>query len=143
MMNLCASINVYYQQIGTLLVMGFSMLAFTNLGKKSREEAAYISFIGLSLFCLCNIFLSEQMTNILNTLNVPSSGMSHGLCMSVMLAAFVTACLMVAGKHLKVKSTAPKTLFICFFVGAVVSSLALLVIDNNCSAPAKTEKSRG
>jgi hypothetical protein len=142
MMNLCASINVYSQQMGTLMAMGFAMLAFTKLGKKSREEAAYISFVGLSLMCLCNIFLSEQISNIVNAFNVSSNGLPHALCISVIAAALITALLMVVGKHLKIKATPAKTLLMCFFIGVALANLVGLAINNNCSAPAKTEKNR-
>lgn len=145
MMNLCHQLNVYGMQIATLLSIVFTMIAFSQIGKKGRSDSAYITFVGMSLMCLVNICCGVMLGHLSDSLsaitghNVFVDAIQGG----VVAAVIITALLMIVGKPLKVKAMLPKTLFLCFFVGIALSNLVGVVVDQQCAASVKTEKSRG
>lgn len=140
MIDFCHQMNVYGQQIGTLLAVIFTMLAFSKVGKKHREETAYTAVVGISLLCLVNIFLSGPLGHVMNLVKTSSNSFVHVLWSFVVATVIITVLLMIAGKPLKVKSVVPKSLAICFFVGIALANLVGMAINNQCSAPAKATK---
>lgn len=140
MMNCCHMLNVYGQQIQTLLAVIFTMLACSKIAKKHREETAYTAVVGISLLCIVNIVLSGPVNQIIGMLNA-SNHIVNALWGAVVYAAIITALLMVVGKALKIKKVNPKHLAICFFVGIALANLAGMLIAQQCSAkPAKHHK---
>lgn len=140
MMDLCHQMNVYGQQIGILLAVIFTMLAFSKVGKKHREETAYTAVVGMSLLCLANIFLSGPLDHVMDIVKASNNSFVHLLWSSLVSAVIITVLLMIVGKPLKVKSVVPKSLAICFFVGIALANLVGMAVNNNCSAPAKAAK---
>lgn len=138
MMDFCHQLNVYGQQIATLLAMIFTMVAFSKVGKKHREETAYTALVGLSLLCIVNIVLAGPIGSVINL--VHDSEVLHALWGAVIAAVIVTVLLMVAGKSLKVKVMPPKTVAICFFVGVALANFVGMAIDRQCAVPVKTSR---
>ncbi|MFT6765792.1 MAG: ABC-type Fe3+-siderophore transport system permease subunit [Alteromonas naphthalenivorans] len=142
MMNLCASIIKHGDILATLLGIVFTMIALSKLGKKSREEAAYIAVVGMSITYLFMVLLpgvNNQLIGLVGCSNI----LMCRLWNAFVGAGISTALLMGVGKHLKVKATPAKMLFMCFFVGVVAANLVGMGITQQCSASTKTEKSRG
>lgn len=137
MMNICHQMSIYSQQFGILLAMGLTMLAFSRIGKRHREETAYTALAGVSLMCLVNVFLSGPLSTVMDLVNCSGNAIIHVLWTSVVMAVIITILLMIIGKSLKVRAMEPKTLAICFFVGLALASFIGNAIENNCHSPKK------
>ncbi len=141
MIDICHQLNVYGEQVGTLLAAIFTMVAFSRIAKKHREETAYIALAGMSLLCLVNIILAEPLHNVISL--VQGSEALHILWSSAVAAVIITVLLMIVGKTIKAKAMPPKTLVICFFIGIALSNFVGMFINSSCTPPAKNAKHHG
>ena len=138
MMDFCHQMNMYSLQVGTLLGIIFTMIAFSRIAKKQRDETAYTALVGVSLMSLVNLFLYKPLGHVIDL--APSSYLVTPLWSAVVSALVITALLTAVGKALKVKAMPPKTIALCFFVGIAAANFVLAGVDKHCSAPAKSSK---
>ncbi len=142
-MNFCHQFSVYNQEIVTMMAVVFSMLMFSKFGKKSREEAAYISVVGVSLMVLTNLFFANILSSFMCAVDTSSHVFMQPIWTSFVMTVIITVLLMVIGKQLKVKTTAPKVFALCFFVGILAANCVSMCVEKQCSAPTKKAKHQG
>lgn len=140
-MHLCPQLHVYGGAAFTLLGMAFTMLALSRFGKKHRDDTAYTVFVGVSLVTLANILVPGVFNTVINLVH-NSNNYLNAISGGAISAVTATVLLMVVGKPLKVKTIAPKTLLICFFVGLALSNLVSGVLLSHCPTSAAVSNHR-